>query len=65
VIRGQENNLNTDHRALTTKIIREIIIPELEREVNEGKHFAQLRQIYNSLILAMWYKRRLKESLLG
>ncbi|MCB1948946.1 hypothetical protein, partial [Nitrosomonas sp.] len=45
--------------------IREILIPEIEREVNEGKNFAVLRQIFNSMILATWYKKNLKESLLG
>ncbi|MBF0484844.1 MAG: hypothetical protein HQL25_09090 [Candidatus Omnitrophica bacterium] len=39
-------------------LIKTIIIPELEREVNEGSHFIQLRQIYHSLILAKWYKGR-------
>ncbi len=48
-----------------TDIIRELLIPEIEREVNEGKTFANLRQIYNSMILAEWYKHNLKESLLG
>ncbi|MBF0522501.1 MAG: hypothetical protein HQL24_05525 [Candidatus Omnitrophica bacterium] len=48
-----------------TAIIKEIIIPALEKEVNEGKAFANLRQIFNSMILATWYKKRLKESLLG
>ena len=47
------------------KVVREILLPEIEREVNQGKNFAQLRQIYNSLILATWFKRNLKESLLG
>ncbi len=46
-------------------ILREILIPIIEKEVNEGRNFASLRQIYNSLILATWYKRNLKESLLG
>jgi len=49
---------------LSSEIIREIILPEIEKEVNTGKNFAQLRQIYNSLILAAWYKRGLKESIL-
>ena len=53
------------HSDITSEIIREIIIPEIEREVNEGQTFAQLRQIYHSMILATWYKRNLKESLLG
>ena len=47
------------------QIIREIILPEIEREVNEGKHFAPLRQIYHSLILAKWYKETIKDSLLS
>lgn len=46
-------------------IMREILIPALEKEVNEGAHFAQLRQIYASMILAAWYKDRLKESVLA
>ena len=48
-----------------SSIIKEIIIPAIEVEVNEGKNFANLRQIYNALILATWYKQRLKDSLLG
>jgi len=46
-------------------ILRDVFIPEIEREVNEGKNFANLRQIYHSMILATWYKNNLKESLLG
>ena len=51
--------------SLGSQIIRELIIPELTREVNEGQNFATLRQAYYSLILAVWFKKRLKESLLG
>jgi len=48
-----------------SQIIREIVIPALTKEVNEGKNFAQLRQVYNSLILAAWYKRKIKDSILS
>ncbi|HBR15296.1 MAG TPA: hypothetical protein DD723_07120 [Candidatus Omnitrophica bacterium] len=48
-----------------TPVIREVLIPEIEKEVNTGKNFVALRQIYNSMILATWYKMNLKESLLG
>jgi len=51
--------------ALTNQIIRQIVLPELEREVNEGKNFAALRQVYSGMLLAAWYKRALKESLLS
>jgi len=50
---------------VSAEVVREVLIPEIEREVNEGKTFANLRQIYNSMILASWYKENLKESILG
>jgi hypothetical protein len=49
---------------LGSQIVREIVIPELTKEVNENKNFGNLRQIYNSLILATWYKRKIKDSTL-
>ena len=45
--------------------MKEVILPEIEKEVNEGKTFANLRQIYNAQILAAWYKLTLKQSLLN
>jgi len=56
----QRKSLN----ALGSQIIREIVIPELTREVNEDRNFAQLRQVYNSLILATWYKKKIRDSIL-
>ena len=50
---------------ITSQFMREVLIPVLEKEVNEGKHFARLRQIYQSVILSKWFKETLKESLLG
>ncbi|MBF0484393.1 MAG: hypothetical protein HQL25_06770, partial [Candidatus Omnitrophica bacterium] len=49
----------------TQTLIKTVIIPAIEQEVNTGKTFANLRQIYNSLILAMWYKEKVKKSVLG
>ncbi len=49
---------------LAKGIVREIILPEIEKEVNEGKNFARLRQIFNAIVLATWFKNNLKESLL-
>lgn len=54
-----------DYSGLSAQIVRDVLIPEIEREVNEGKLFANLRQIYASMILATWYKKNLKESFLG
>ncbi len=47
------------------QIVREIVLPALEREVNQGRNFARLRQVYNSLILATWYKKKIKDSVLS
>jgi hypothetical protein len=54
----------TDVNQIGSQIVREIVIPELTKEVNEDKNFAQLRQVYNSLILATWYKKKIKDSIL-
>ncbi|MEW5895222.1 MAG: hypothetical protein AB1650_05655, partial [Candidatus Omnitrophota bacterium] len=50
---------------LQTKVMKEVVLPEIEKEVNEGENFAQLRQIFQSMVLATWFKKSLKESLLG
>ena len=43
-----------------TDAFKQHILPLIEKEVNEGKNFARLRQIYYALILALWYKDNLK-----
>ncbi|MBF0384700.1 MAG: phosphopyruvate hydratase [Candidatus Omnitrophica bacterium] len=53
------------YSATTTQMIKDVLIPEIEQEVNTGENFAALRQVYNSVILASWYKDNLKNSLLG
>ncbi len=56
--------INKAH-TLGSQVVREIVLPALEKEINEDKNFAQLRQIYSAMILATWYKKALKASLLG
>lgn len=51
--------------SISSQAVREVLIPEIDKEVNGGRNFANLRQIYNAMILAVWYKKTLKESLLG
>ncbi|MBF0331323.1 MAG: hypothetical protein HQL17_05240, partial [Candidatus Omnitrophica bacterium] len=55
-------NINTQE--LTKQSIRDIILPILEKEVNEGETFATLRQIYSAMIMATWFKKTLTQSLL-
>ena len=49
---------------MDTAALREVIIPRIEQEVNHGRHFAALRQIYHALILAAWFRQNLRESIL-
>ncbi len=70
---SRDQQTGSDHRPLTPKpsediakqIVREIVLPALEQEVNTGKNFANLRQLFHSMILATWYKKNLKEALLN
>jgi|GEM_PF-3427580 len=57
-------NQKTQASGVSSQIVREIILPEIEKEVNTGKNFATLRQIFQALILAKWYKETIKNSLL-
>jgi hypothetical protein len=49
---------------LSNQIVREVILPEIEKEINTGKTFGPLRQMFYSMILASWYKMALKDALL-
>ena len=50
---------------IASQITKEIILPELEKEINGGKNFAPVRQIFHSMILAAWFKRALKRNVLS
>jgi len=63
LVAPETNTPTTDN--LSSAVIQEIVIPAITREVNEGRNFSGLRQVYNALILAKWYKNNLKESLLA
>lgn len=61
----REAESDDQKNALGSQIVREIVLPEIEKEVNEGRNFAKLRQIYHSMIMATWFKRKLRNSILG
>jgi len=52
---GQPNN---------TDAFRKHILPLIEKEVNEGKNFSRLRQVYRAVMLAGWFRNKLRGSLL-
>ncbi|MCX7661989.1 MAG: hypothetical protein N2Z79_04835, partial [Candidatus Omnitrophica bacterium] len=41
-----------------SELMRELIIPKLNKLINTSKKYASLRQVYYSLILAQWFKAR-------
>jgi len=55
---------NPTTNTLASQFVRAIILPEITKEVNTGKNFAPLRQIYQALILAKWYKETIQNGLL-
>ena len=58
-----ETNGTLSDRA--TNAFRQNIIPIIEKEVNTGKDFAHLRQLYRSIIMAEWFKKKLKSTILN
>lgn len=59
----QNTEINQDDIAkLSSQIMKDVVIPEIEDDVNYGKNFAKLRQVYNSLILASWFKKKFASS---
>ncbi len=54
-----------DAQDLAKNIMRQVILPALEKEVNEGKNFSRLRQVYSSFILAKWYKKKIRDGILA
>jgi hypothetical protein len=61
---AKQKHQATQASSVSSQIVREIVLPEIEKEVNEGKNFAPLRQIYQALILAKWYRETIQNGLL-
>ncbi|MCX5704228.1 MAG: hypothetical protein NT066_07055, partial [Candidatus Omnitrophica bacterium] len=62
-LKGSANYNFTDPRLkalneYSSQLIREFILPKLTKEVNISKRYAQLRQVYYSLVLSRWFKAR-------
>jgi len=49
----------------STTAFKQYILPMIEKDVNTGKNFVQLRQIFYALTLAIWYKENLKQTILN
>lgn len=40
----------------------DMLLPQITQDVNKGENFSKLRQVYNSLILAKWFKQNFFDS---
>jgi len=58
-LKSQISNLKS---AQNVETFKRLILPQIENDVNNGKNFANLRQIYNAVILGKWFKEKFKES---
>ena len=61
----QKNSVGANNYSPAVNAFKSHILPALTKEVNEGKNFAQLRQMYKSLILSAWFKKHLKENIIN
>jgi len=59
----QKNNVGANNYSPVVNAFKTQILPVIEKEVNTGRNFAMLRQVYHSLILAIWFKKALKETI--
>ena len=46
----------------SSQLLRDLIIPKLTKEVNASRKYADLRQVYYSLIMAQWFKQKFRGS---
>jgi len=60
----KQNNQQEQYKLHQTasRVMKEVILPHIDKDINQGENFAKLRQIYHSLILAAWFKQKLKDS---
>jgi hypothetical protein len=55
---ADRDSVGAQHAAPATNVL----LPAIRKEVNEGEHFAPIRQAYSSIILGLWFKEKLKSS---
>ncbi len=53
-----ESNSGEPLQDYAISLMNELILPRLSRKVNESELYADLREVYQALILARWYKEK-------
>jgi len=65
MMKNASGDVSDEKAVLTKEIMREVVLPAIEKEVNEGKNFAVIRQVYYAAILAKWYRELIQNTLLA
>ncbi|MFP4473820.1 MAG: hypothetical protein ACLFPX_08180 [Candidatus Omnitrophota bacterium] len=60
-----ENGDDGQISQLQTEVMREVVLPAIAEEVNTGEQFSRLRQVYHALIMAAWFRQKIRDSILG
>jgi butyrate kinase len=60
-LKGKNGDGQDQIRDVVRDAAHDMILPVLEKEINEGARFFRLRQLFHAMILAGWYKQTLKD----
>lgn len=55
---GMRDKRQQELQGFAADLMAELVLPQLNRQINEAYAYADLREVYNALILAQWYKQR-------
>ena len=61
-IRGRQDYVDPGSGENPVNPVKDCLLPEIIKEINHGRNFVQLRQMYHAMVLAAWFKLRFKES---
>ena len=64
-LKPDTDNMTDEIAKISSDVTKAVLIPELEKEVNFGENFGPVRQAFNALVLATWYKQKVRDSLLN
>jgi hypothetical protein len=53
-----QNPAQKQLQTYATHLVKKLIVPVLTEKINEGASYVYLRQVYQSLILARWYRNK-------
>lgn len=62
---ARENSTISSNVIDASDVLRNKILPAIEKDINYGKNFSKLRQVYSAVILASWFKDMFMDDIYG